>query len=198
MCVCVGLLPIHWSFWTSYPGGQIQRNDPSRFWQVPGEQVPGRLTHSLISEEEHCVIIQYASTKTHYTPQDIHQILDLAWGLHFGDHSIGSIAPSKLNQAWIKYSKVYDKCTWPRFRVARVLTLLTDTVFSIGGEFVAFLTETLEGAQAVDTLAIPTHLTHQRTALINVWKVDRDSLFSSYYSKYATNISPLQNWKCSF
>lgn len=23
--------------------------DPSRFWQVPGEQVPGKLTHSLIS-----------------------------------------------------------------------------------------------------------------------------------------------------
>lgn len=40
------------SFCTSYPGGQIQRKEPSRFWQVPGEQVPGRLTHSLMSAEE--------------------------------------------------------------------------------------------------------------------------------------------------
>lgn len=40
------------SFCTSYPGGQIQRKEPSRFWQVPGEQVPGRLTHSLMSAGE--------------------------------------------------------------------------------------------------------------------------------------------------
>lgn len=46
-----------------------------------------------------------------------------------------------------------------------------NTVLSVLGEFVAFLTETLEGSQAVDTLAVPTHLTHQRTALINVHAV---------------------------
>lgn len=42
---------MHWSFWTAYPAGQIQRKAPSRFWQVPGEQVPGWLTHSLISTQ---------------------------------------------------------------------------------------------------------------------------------------------------
>ena len=45
-------LPMQLSFCTSYPGGQMQRKEPSRFWQVPGEQVPGRLTHSLMSAEE--------------------------------------------------------------------------------------------------------------------------------------------------
>ncbi len=33
VCVCVNvkLLPTHLSFCTSYPGGQMQRNEPSRF-----------------------------------------------------------------------------------------------------------------------------------------------------------------------
>ncbi len=52
VCVCVNvkLLPTHLSFCTSYPGGQMQRNEPSRFWQVPGWQAPGSVTHSLISD----------------------------------------------------------------------------------------------------------------------------------------------------
>ena len=29
----------------------MQRKEPSRFWQVPGRQVPGRLRHSLVSVE---------------------------------------------------------------------------------------------------------------------------------------------------
>lgn len=31
-------LPMQFSLFTSYPGGQMHLKDPSRFWQVPGEQ----------------------------------------------------------------------------------------------------------------------------------------------------------------
>ena len=43
--------PTQWSLCTWKPGGQMQRKEPSRFWQVPGRQVPGRLRHSLVSVE---------------------------------------------------------------------------------------------------------------------------------------------------
>lgn len=43
--------PTQRSLCTWKPGGQMQRNEPSRFWQVPGRQVPERLKHSLVSVE---------------------------------------------------------------------------------------------------------------------------------------------------
>lgn len=41
--------PMQFSLFTSYPGGQMHLKDPSKFWQVPGEQEPGSAMHSLVS-----------------------------------------------------------------------------------------------------------------------------------------------------
>lgn len=47
---------------------------------------------------------------------------------------------------------------------------LTHAVFVVGGEVVAVLAQALEGAQAVDALAVSADLTNQSAALIHIYR----------------------------